>query len=323
MDGSFACPECGCQVEVQGLAPGRQVRCGFCERLLEVPYLPRVAVGPWKRRRFGHSRWIGWVGGALGAILVVSFVVSGVRFVKRHVRSAHEGSIQKLIESSRDHEASGRHGQALIDLDVALNLASKGEPADSSAIEEQKRRRGDLAKKDARSILDQLVRRDPATLPLGDWLNLIARAKQDPDLASLRPDIDEQFRLKVRQEADRDLASARKSFESGEVVQSLQACDRIAKLLAYMPPEVECVVKRDTEELVGRLIATHGVVVEAPKGEFVFGSQETYLSKMLPMLHKAMESKGYLPNRPTSPWAGLWAKALYHLRFRRLGTPRG
>ena len=27
MDGSFACPECGSEVEVEGLAPGRQVRC--------------------------------------------------------------------------------------------------------------------------------------------------------------------------------------------------------------------------------------------------------------------------------------------------------
>ena len=43
MDGSFACPECGSDVEVRGLAPGRQVRCGFCHRLLEVPYLPRAA----------------------------------------------------------------------------------------------------------------------------------------------------------------------------------------------------------------------------------------------------------------------------------------
>ena len=43
MEGSFACPECGTFVEVHGLAPGRQVRCGFCNRLLEVPYLPRAA----------------------------------------------------------------------------------------------------------------------------------------------------------------------------------------------------------------------------------------------------------------------------------------
>ena len=44
MDGSFACPECGSTVEVEGLTPGRQVRCEFCQRLLEVPYLPSITV---------------------------------------------------------------------------------------------------------------------------------------------------------------------------------------------------------------------------------------------------------------------------------------
>ena len=58
MDGSFACPECGSDVEVRGLAPGRQVRCGFCHRLLEVPYLPRAAGPSWKRRRFARPKWV-------------------------------------------------------------------------------------------------------------------------------------------------------------------------------------------------------------------------------------------------------------------------
>jgi hypothetical protein len=315
MDGSFACPECGSLVEVQGLAPGRQVRCGFCQRLLEVPYLPRVPAGPWKRRRFGRSRWITWTLGAAGAILAVLFVVVGLRYVRKQFRAVEKGSIQKLIESSRVQEESGQLGQALIDLDVALNLLRKAEPADGPAIEELQRRRGDLARRDTRAVLDQLAGHSPASLPLGEWLNLIARAERDEDLSTLKPHIDEQFRVKVRLAAETDLALARKALETGSVVDSLQACDRIAKLLAYLPSDVESIVRRDTEELVGRLIATHGVVVESPKGGFVYGSQESYLSSMLPILLKAMEKKAYLPYRPNSPWAGLWTKALYHLRF--------
>ena len=65
MDGSFACPECGSSVEVTGLAPGRQVRCGFCNRLLEVPFLPRAADAPWKRRRFARPKWFIWACAAL------------------------------------------------------------------------------------------------------------------------------------------------------------------------------------------------------------------------------------------------------------------
>ena len=268
---------------------------------LETPPIRPISMDPLDGRGARH-------------LLSVVVVVIGLGQVKRHFRSVQDGSIQKLIESSRVHEAAGRLGEALIDLDVALNLASKRESSDPTAIEEQKSRRGELARRDARTILDQLVRRS-TSLPLGDWLNIIARARRDTDLAPLRSLADEQFRLKVRQQADSDLASARKSLESGRVVVSLQTCDRIAKLLVYLPPDVQCLVRPETEGLVGRLLETHGVVVEAPKGEFVFGSQETYLSKMLPTLLDAVEAKGYLPNRSTSPWAGLWSKALYRLRF--------
>jgi hypothetical protein len=315
MDGSFACPECGCLVEVQGLAPGRQVRCGFCEQLVEVPFLPRVPAGPWKRRRFTQSRWFAGTAAAFGVILAVLFLVGGLRFVRTRFRAAEKGSIQKLFDSSQVHEKSGQFGQALIDLDVALSLARKSDSPDPTYVEEQQRHRAELARRDAQAVLDQLAGRSPGSLALGEWLNLIARAGRDPDLMALRSAIDEQFRLKVKREADTELALARSASESGKVVDSLRACDRIPKLMKHLPPEVECIVRRDTEELVGRLIASHGVVVESPHGTFVYGSQESYLSTMLPILLKSLEKKGYLPYRPSSPWAGLWPKAHYHLRF--------
>jgi hypothetical protein len=315
MDGSFACPECGSLVEVQGLAPGRQVRCEFCQQLLEVPYLPRVPAGPWKRRRFRDSRWIPWGAGILGIIVAVLLVVRGLQHLRAHIRAAEKGSIQKLLDSSRAHEESGELGQALIDLDVALSLARKVDPADRMSLEEQERRRGDLARRDAKATLDQLARRNPASLPLGEWLNLIARAGRDPDLASLRSAIDDQFQVRVRLAADADLALARTVFESRKVVESLQACDRIAKLLTHLPPDVARIVRRDTEELVGRLLATHGVLIDSPRGAFVYGSQESYLASMLPILLKSLEKKGYLPYRPTSPWGDLWKRSLYRLEF--------
>src|SRR3954462_516084 len=60
MDEAFACPECGTNVQVQGIAPGRQVRCGFCHRLVEVPYLPRAVDPGWRRQRFGRPWWVPW-----------------------------------------------------------------------------------------------------------------------------------------------------------------------------------------------------------------------------------------------------------------------
>ena len=76
----------------EGLAPGRQVRCGFCQQLLEVPYLPRVPAGPWKRRRFGRSRVVhldAWE--PIGAILAVLFVVGGLQYVKKHSGRSRRG----------------------------------------------------------------------------------------------------------------------------------------------------------------------------------------------------------------------------------------
>jgi hypothetical protein len=315
MDGSFACPECGSTVEVKGLAHGRQVRCGFCQRLLEVPYLPRVPVTSWKRRRFASAWWMPWAWGVIGVAVAAVLLVGSLQFLKRQYRLVQEGSIVKLIESSRSHEASGRLSEALVELDAALHLARQGGSAHATRLADQQKRRGDLARRDVQSVLDRLIRPDATPFPLGEWLGLIARADRDSDLATLKPRIDERFRARVRLEADTDLASARKSFAAGSVVESLQACERIAKLLAYLPPDLEPTIRRDTEELVGRLLGTHGVVVEVPHGEFVFGSQQLYLSSMLPIPVKALESKGYLPYRPSSPWAKLWAKALYHLEL--------
>ena len=76
MDQAFACPECGTMVEVGGLAPGRQVRCGFCHRLLEVPFLPRVEASGWRRRKFGRPWWVPWAWGGLGLAAAAVIVVA-------------------------------------------------------------------------------------------------------------------------------------------------------------------------------------------------------------------------------------------------------
>ena len=316
MDGSFACPECGSDVEVRGVAPGRQVRCGFCHRLLEVPYLPRVPVAPWKRRRFVRPKWVPWAWSAIAVVTAVILIVISVRIWRRHERTAQEGSIQKLIESSRLQQDSGRLNQALIDLDAALELARNAEPALLRLpLDELRTRRQDLARRDAESVLDRLIQEDAGPVPLGDWLNLIARAQHDPDLATLRPRIQEQFHAKVLRQADSELAAARRAFAASRVVAVLRSCDEVAKLLPHLPPDSRQAVRRQTEGLVGQLVARHGVLVEAPQGQFVFGSAAAYVAEMLPVLIKGLEAKNYLPQRSGSPWGDLWKHAKYHLRL--------
>jgi hypothetical protein len=315
MDGSFACPECGSEVEVAGLAPGRQVRCGFCHRLLEVPYLPRVPVAGWKRRRFGHLKWTRWAWVAIGLTAALGLTFGVIRFLGRQYRSIKEGSIKQLVASSRDHEAGGRLGLALVDLDAALELARSVGAPPGFPIDEERRHRADLARREVEGLLDGLVRTRPESYPLRDWLNLVARVGKDTDLAPLKSRIGTAFRESVRRQAATELATARRESDAGRVVASLQACDRIAKLLPHMGTDAESGVRREAEELVVRLVEAHGVALETPRGDFVLGSYETYRSRLVPVLAEDLEAKGYLPYRDKSPWKSAWQKAMYLLRL--------
>ena len=97
MDEAFACPDCGTIVEIKGLAPGRQVRCGFCHRLLEVPYFPRVTEPSWKRRRFERPWRVPWAWSGLGLLGFLILVIAAVRFLDRQSHIALDRSILQLI----------------------------------------------------------------------------------------------------------------------------------------------------------------------------------------------------------------------------------
>ncbi len=217
MDGSFACPECGSEVEVRGLSPGRQVRCGFCHRLLEVPYLPRAAGASWKRRRFERPKWVAWSWVALSLFLVVVLAGGAIQFLRRQYDSIHDRSIKELLDSSRRHEAGGRLGEALVDLDAGLDLAEKAGGKWTNRRQSEQARRPDLARRDAQHVLDGLSASRSSPLRLGDWLNLIARAARDHDLAPLSPKIDEQFQSALSEQVSQFLASARRSFAAANV----------------------------------------------------------------------------------------------------------
>jgi hypothetical protein len=312
MEGSFACPECGTQVEVRGLAPGRQVRCGFCNRLLEVPYLPRAADSPWRRRRLGRPKWLPWVWAALAVLFVAILAAAGARFLNREWHSSQERSINQLVESSRQHQANGVFGPALIDLDAAIEMACRAGPHFITQLDAWRKERTSLAQRDAQTVIDSLCGARSAEFPLGNWLNLIARAKRDPDLATLRSSIDHHFQTALDREVDDDLAAARQGAETGHVVSSFGFCERIAAVLDHLAPSRQSTVRTETRDIVVRLVSTRGVKFEPPRGDFAYGSQ-TYVAKMLPVLNKALEAKGFLPYREASRWRHEWNHALYQL----------
>jgi hypothetical protein len=315
MDGSFACPECGAQVEVQGLAPGRQVRCGFCERLLEVPFLPRAAHARWKRRRFGRPKWVPWAWAALGIFMISILVAGAVGLFGRVRHSVEQGSIHRLVRSSVRHEGAGELSEALNDLDTALELARTAHPPDVELLNRERSRRRDLARRDAEAVLGGLRVRDSDSFPLGEWLDLLARCERDGDLASSLPAMKREFAAHLRKRLETDLSAAERVFAAGEAATALDACERVAKLLTWLPDAEQSVCSARTENLATRLISRYGVTIDSPQGRFILGSQKSYLDGMLPVVVTALEQKGYLPYRKASPWRELWRHAPYQMRL--------
>jgi hypothetical protein len=315
MDGSFACPECGSEVEVRGVAPGRNVRCAFCHRLLEVPFLPRAADLSWKRKRFARPRWLSWAWAALGLVSAVVVVAGAWHLANRQFTSYQERSINHLLESSRKHEANGRFSEALIDLDAALGIAREAGPVMLERLGPERKKRPEIARRDASEILDRLSRDQAASFRLGDWLNLKARAAKDRDLDALSELIDAQFQAALRKRVELDLSNARRAFQSLDVVSTLALCEQIAALVAHLRVSVQSEVLAETKELVTQVVCTHGIMVDVPRGHFIYGSG-SYVSDMLPVLTKALERKGYLPNKDRSRWNPLWSHASYRIQLR-------
>ena len=180
MDEAFACPDCGTTVEIQGLAPGRQVRCGFCHRLLEVPYFRRVDDPAWKRRRFQRPWWVVWAWSALSLLGIAIVVIAVARILDREKRARLTRSVDQLVAAAEAHEQDGNPDQAVVDLDTAIQLSVQASPDHCEPLVRLRSRRQDLAR---RSVLDVMTRlQAPAnrTFPLGDWLNLQAASRVRP-----------------------------------------------------------------------------------------------------------------------------------------------
>jgi hypothetical protein len=246
----------------------------------------------------------------LSALLVFILAGGAVGFLRRQYDSIQDRSIKELLDSSRRHEADGRLGEALVDLDAGLELADKAGEKWVKRLQSEQTRRPDLARRDAEQVLEGLVGSRSTPFRLGDWLNLIARAGRDRDLAPLAPKIDEQFQTALSIQVSRYLSSARGSFAAANVNAAMNDCDQIGALIAHLSIKGQPAARAETETLVTQLIKTSGITVVVKQGHFVYGSKN-YASELLPMLDQALEAKKYLPLRGTSPWRDLWRHSCY------------
>ncbi|MDR3617800.1 MAG: hypothetical protein P4L85_00475 [Paludisphaera borealis] len=310
MDGEFACPECGQIVKVRRFGSGRQVRCKFCKRLLEVPFLPRASNG-WKRTSSAQPRWVVWAWVGVGFVAVALVSTAAMQLILSQERAARAHTINKLIAASEAHEQAGRFDMALLDLDTALEYLPSAVPAHANDRKTLRDRRRSLALRDVQSMILQLAERDASAL--GDWLNVQARVGADHDLGTLGNEVRAKFLAALHRWIDVEEAAARSAVVSQRPVDAVAHCTTAAGVAIHLPPDDKQAVLRRLSAIVVPLIERRGVVIDKPSGEFLLGTEAGYDKSMRPVMIKALGDKGYLPAAPTTPWRDDWARAPYRL----------
>lgn len=311
MDGTFACPECGCEIRLKGLSPGREVRCGWCQAWVVVPFLPRA--DQIKRMR-GHRargrrrRLPVWVWAAAGVLSVAIAVAAASRVVRSRWRSADAEAIARLVETSRQAEAAGRLDEALAAMEGALTLARRVEPA-SAAHDDFRRQRERLARREAEARLSALDSGGTPAEPgraVGHALILLARARKDPALTGLEDRIEGTLeRLRLRW-AEADATAARTAEEDGQLVRSLEFCQRLARTADDLSPEPRKRWRGEAEATARRLISRYGAVVDPVRGQFSLGSPLSHAALLNPLLADRLRGAGYLPRPPQPTWDEFW-----------------
>ncbi len=315
MDGSFACPECGNTVEVQGLTPGRQTRCGFCNRLVEVPFIPRAIDPSWRRARFRRSRWALAAWSALGLAFLAVTIAGVSRLLIHRSRNERLLAVDRLRQSATQQRDSAAYGSALVDLDSAIELLKSMRPDEyGPRLEELKRLRGETARQDAEKILRGLTGRQVSGHSSGEWLNLRARIAKDADLAGIKKEFESRFQSHLLASVDADYRAARASFDSGRFAESLDTCLRLDHELKHLLPDVREKWRGRVEELVEAIVQSAGVVVTASDREALAGpNHKTYTPKLAEEATKALRDRGYLPPPSGVAWSSAWSRSPFHL----------
>jgi hypothetical protein len=316
MDGTFACPECGCEIEPAGLSPGRQVRCDFCRTWVEVPFIPRA--GPIKRMRRDrasrkHQRavWaVAWI------VIAAAFLVVGVagarQVVRSRWRSADAVTLERLLESSRSAESQHRLGEALSALEAALALGARCDPKTCN-LEELRRHRKELALREAEEELAKLEG-DPSGSRVdtgqrvGRALTLRARVETDAALAGLLERVDTAVqRLRIAQ-VEADASDALEAEQEEIPDRAMELVVRIHRTAEDLPSSLRVRWQRDAAAIATRLISKYGLIAEPLRAHFTLGSAASYDSAIQPVLGHALREAHYLV-RPKSPlWEDTWAK---------------
>ena len=305
--GVFACPECGGEVDVPGLTPGRQVVCARCATLVEVPFLRRRRHG--RRGRRSEVYTLLMLGGGLAAVVVAGAIAWAVLAARE--RAGHRRAFDELAEASRRAEASGRAEDALRDSLAALELARRTK-LEGSFVDELREHRDVLAVREIRARLAALDSAEPRAA-LGEALTLQRRTVIDAAISDYAAAADEAVaRARLRVIAA-ELEAAREAVSGERPAEAIAACERLLEAAeASSPPEAG---SARTEALaIATGIATRfGMIVEPTKGRFTLGSPQGFTKAFGDALGDALRARGFLLPPRSPALVQVWSTAApYH-----------
>ena len=263
----------------------------------------------------GGRKWVRWAWMAIAVVAVVGVTIGGIRFVRRQYRSAREGVDPQAAGVVEDQEDAGQLGMALVDLDAALDLARRsgrsqtppragggapGRPGSPrSAI------RAGQAGPSRPAVVSDGRMAQPARPVAEGSRSQLARWRR----------IEEEFRRVVQSQADLRAGHGPPGLRigAGRGVAPGVRPDRRSAAAPPRWPRPRSVAR--PRRWSGDWWNPTAWRWRPGAGDFVHGSFETYRATLTPMLVKALESKGYLPFRESSPWKSAWDKAMYRMRL--------
>ncbi len=300
MVGTFACPECGAEVQLVG-SPGRRVRCARCATLVELPFLPRMAHRP--RGVFGP--WWLWAGLSL-AITAVTVVAIGVHWSEHNRRRAE---IAAHLSAADDAERQGQLGRALDEWKQAAELARR---AGSPLSQERLRQGADLARRDVLQRLEAARRLD-LERSLNALTALRIQVAEDPALRDLEEPVAAVLNAARVQQARTDLAAAQTNVRGGRPAAALPAAARAWAMADRLPPEAAAPLRAAAEQFVIAVASQYGLRTGPVHGQFVLGSPELYDARVRTPLLDALARLGYVAAPADPLWQRIWNE---HAPFR-------
>jgi hypothetical protein len=251
-----------------------------------------------------------WAWLAVATLSVAITVAGASRAVLSRWHSEETGTLTRLVADSESSEQSGNLGQALSEIEAAISLAIKIEPAPGN-LEYLRRRRDQLARREAEASLKALTAASPGAnpgQPVGRVLTLLARACKDPALAGLEEPIRAELeRLRLRW-AEADAAGAMAAFQAGRLDLALEQSQRQFRTAEELGKADRKRLQADATALASRIIAMNGAIIEPIRGQFTLGSPASYAALLTPIVTPVFHDRGYLPCPTNALWADLWAK---------------